>query len=57
MRYFIIETLFQIIETTASGDGDILLSILQELLLIPIGARNNWEAILKGIQVIIYRYK
>lgn len=38
-------------ETIASGDGDVFLAILQELLLIPIGARNNWEAILKAIKV------
>ena len=38
-------------ETLASGDGDVFLAILQELLLIPIGARKIWEGILRGIKV------
>lgn len=38
-------------ETIASGDSDVFLAILQELLLIPIGARKIWETILKGIKV------
>jgi hypothetical protein len=39
------------LETIASGHGDALLAVLQELLLIPQSSRGTWDAVLAGTKV------